>query len=81
MKAGRKNGHNGDQVPHQLFFWGEGLAIHHENLGSMTLAERFKPVVAKAHQAVLGANHQPFDLTKFNLFHDLVKAFALIVER
>ena len=81
MKSSGKHCHNGDQIPHQFFFWGERLAIHHENVRSMTLAERFKPVVAKAYQAILVANHQSFDVTEFDLLNDLVKTFALIVER
>jgi hypothetical protein len=46
----------------------------------MTLTERFKPIVTKTHEAIFVANDHPFDVTKFNLFNDLVKAFALVIE-
>ena len=43
----------------------------------MRLAECFKPVVAKAHQAVLVADHQPFDYPQFDVLNDPVKALAI----
>lgn len=46
----------------------------------MTLTEGFKPVVAKADKAIFVADNQPFDVTEFNVFNDLVKAFAFVIE-
>jgi hypothetical protein len=67
VQTGRKHGDNGDQVPHQFFFWRERLAVHNGNLGSMSLAERFKPVIAKANKPVLLRNDETANLVKFDL--------------
>ena len=46
----------------------------------MPLAEVLKPVVAEAHKAILGADHQPLDEAQFDLFDDLIEAFPLVVQ-
>jgi hypothetical protein len=81
VKPGAKDGDNGDQIPNQFFFGGERFAINDGDLGSMPLAELLKPVIVKAHKPILIPNHQPLDLTSFDEFNDLMKAFALVVER
>ena len=46
----------------------------------MPLTELRKPIIAKAHKAILVADHQPFDQTQFDLFDDLIEAFAFVVQ-
>lgn len=46
----------------------------------MPLTERFKPVIAKAHKAIFIADDKAFDVTKFNVLDDLIKALSLVVE-
>ena len=46
----------------------------------MSFTKGLKPVVAKPHKAIFVADHQPLHVTEFNLFNDLIKAFAFVVE-
>ena len=47
----------------------------------MSFTELLKPVIAKAHEAILVANDQPLDQTQFDLFNDRIEAFAFVVQR
>src|SRR5258708_3334162 len=47
----------------------------------MPFTKLLKPVVAKAHKTILRADHHPLDQAQFDVFNDLIKAFAFVIER
>src|SRR5579885_3226787 len=72
--------HNREQVLHQFLLWGECVAVHNHQVRALPRTERGKPLKPKADQPILVRDDEPLHPPQFNLFHEAIELFALIVE-
>src|SRR5262249_22427886 len=71
---------NGEQVLHQLVLRGERVSVDDQQLRSMALSERGKPLETEPDKSVLMGDDQTAHVPQLDHLHEAIEVFALVVQ-